>query len=133
MSKCYICKVEQTLENSKTRLTHSGKTMFKSSCVKCGKRYMHEYSKTYAPKRYKKELQIMENLKINGCAICGYNKCARSLDFHHVNPQNKKFNLSMANLHKKDSLVAEELNKCILVCRNCHGEIHEKERGKLND
>ena len=75
----------------------------------------------------------MKNLKVNGCAICGYNKCARSLDFHHVNPKNKKFNLKLANLHKKDTLVVEEVNKCILVCRNCHGEIQEKERGRVND
>ena len=131
--KCYICHVTQTLQNSKTRVTRAGSVLFKSRCIKCDKEYMREYHKIYEPKRYEKELQIMKNLKVNGCAICGYNKCARSLDFHHVNPKNKKFNLKLANLHKKDTLVVEEVNKCILVCRNCHGEIHEKERGRVND
>ena len=68
------------------------------------------------------------NLKINGCAICGYNKCDAALEFHHVNPENKKFSLGARNTEYLSNRVIEELNKCILLCANCHREVHYKEK-----
>lgn len=56
------------------------------------------------------------------CILCGYNRCVFSLDFHHLNPEEKEFAIS-GNLKSFESLKSE-LDKCILVCRNCHGEIH---------
>ena len=58
------------------------------------------------------------------CERCGYNKCMRALDFHHLNPKEKDFAIS-GGTKSFESLKAE-LDKCILVCRNCHSEIHEK-------
>ena len=59
------------------------------------------------------------------CVICGYNKCYRSLSFHHVDKNNKIHNVSyytsIGNLKK----AYEEAKKCILVCANCHFEIEE--------
>jgi hypothetical protein len=57
------------------------------------------------------------------CTICGYDKCMNSLDFHHLDPEQKEFSISN---HKNKSLenIKDELDKCILVCRNCHGELH---------
>ena len=67
-----------------------------------------------------------ENLiKVLGscCCLCGYNKCVGALEFHHINPENKSYQLSSGNCHKiEDDL--EEAKKCILVCANCHREIH---------
>jgi len=78
----------------------------------------------------KKYSAMMHELKTNGCAICGYDKCDYSLDFHHSNPEDKKFSLHIRNFRRKKSLdYIAELNKCILLCRNCHGEINELERG----
>lgn len=62
--------------------------------------------------------------KGGACQICGYNKCNRSLDFHHLNPKEKDFEISGGTRSFKS--LKKELDKCILVCRNCHGEIHEK-------
>lgn len=76
-----------------------------------------------------KKKQIMKELKINGCAICSYNKCIASLDFHHVNPEDKSFSLSIDGLIRKDEFIIKELNKCILLCKNCHYEIENKQRG----
>lgn len=56
------------------------------------------------------------------CQICGYNKCASSLEFHHKNPKEKDFDISGKTIAYNKIL--KELDKCILVCRNCHGEIH---------
>lgn len=58
------------------------------------------------------------------CSICGYNKCLRSLDFHHLDAAQKDFEIS-ANWKKPKEKIQKELDKCILVCRNCHGEIHD--------
>ena len=57
------------------------------------------------------------------CCLCGYNKCIGALEFHHIDPENKSYQLSSGNCHKiEDDL--EEAKKCILVCANCHREIH---------
>jgi len=56
------------------------------------------------------------------CQICGYNRCMRNLAFHHINGTDKSFQIIGAWSWRK---IEEELKKCILVCHNCHGEIHE--------
>ena len=73
----------------------------------------------------KKFATMLHAIKINGCAICGYDKCTCSLDFHHVNSENKKFNCGINGLIRHSSKdYVNEISKCILLCRNCHGEIH---------
>lgn len=57
------------------------------------------------------------------CAICGYDKCRTALEFHHLDPNEKDFTLATnANIATEKAL--EEIKKCILVCANCHREIH---------
>lgn len=84
-------------------------------------------SKPCKPKRIKGERQKIVELiaekKSYGCSICGYNRCKASLDFHHINPKTKSFALSKAADFFLDKVILE-LDKCILVCANCHGEIH---------
>lgn len=69
---------------------------------------------------------ILYGLKINGCAICGYNKCENALDFHHVNSEEKKFQINSITMSFSNKRIMEELNKCILLCANCHREIHKE-------
>jgi len=57
------------------------------------------------------------------CSTCDYDKCYSCLDFHHEDETNKKFEISSHMLKKWDDLV-EEAKKCIVLCRNCHGEVH---------
>lgn len=59
------------------------------------------------------------------CQCCGYNSCNEALAFHHIDPTIKDmgFGDTRANPKKWEKLV-EELKKCILVCHNCHSEIH---------
>lgn len=60
------------------------------------------------------------------CELCGYNKCSATLEFHHIDPKEKEFNIALycssnnINIEK----AREELKKCRLVCANCHREIH---------
>lgn len=58
------------------------------------------------------------------CVICGYHKCVRNLSFHHLDPKEKEFNISQKSSWGFEKLKTE-LDKCILVCANCHGEIHD--------
>jgi 5-methylcytosine-specific restriction endonuclease McrA len=57
------------------------------------------------------------------CAVCGYKKYVGALDFHHINPKEKSFALSVKGLsYSWDSLLLEA-KKCVVVCKNCHTEI----------
>ncbi|HZA89569.1 MAG TPA: HNH endonuclease signature motif containing protein [Solirubrobacterales bacterium] len=56
------------------------------------------------------------------CSICGYDSCIVNLHFHHVDPNEKAFILS-SNTTKALDTYRDELDKCVLVCANCHGEI----------
>lgn len=73
---------------------------------------------------YRKRIkQESINYKGGKCQICGYNKCNSALDFHHLNPKEKDYQIS-GGTKSFDSLKSE-LDKCVLVCKNCHSEIHE--------
>jgi hypothetical protein len=58
------------------------------------------------------------------CMLCTYDRCINSMHFHHVDESTKKFEVNNRNFQYKLFLILEELKKCILVCANCHGEIH---------
>jgi len=58
------------------------------------------------------------------CSVCGYKKCISALDFHHL--AGKGFGLSANGLTRSWEKTRIELDKCILVCANCHREIHSK-------
>jgi hypothetical protein len=61
------------------------------------------------------------------CIRCGYNKYYGALDFHHRDPSEKEANWNKIRLWSWDK-VLQELDKCDLVCRNCHAEIHHELR-----
>ena len=82
-----------------------------------------EHIHRYKEEEKQRNSKILHDLKINGCAICGYNKCDNALEFHHTNPRDKIFSIGTLRGH-----LAEELNKCILLCANCHKEIHSEEK-----
>lgn len=57
------------------------------------------------------------------CKICGYSTYAGALDFHHLDPKNKSFALSVKGLSYSWESLLLEAQKCVLVCKNCHTEI----------
>lgn len=59
------------------------------------------------------------------CHICGYDTCTRALSFHHKDPSQKDFGLSARGLTRSWDKIKVELDKCILLCANCHMEVHE--------
>lgn len=61
-----------------------------------------------------------------GCAVCGYNKCQSSLALHHIDPSKKEISFGSVRANPKNwDKIVSELKKCVLVCHNCHNEIHE--------
>ena len=60
------------------------------------------------------------------CEICGYNKCEGALDFHHKNPQEKDVEISKwdFNYNQDIQIYLKEVDKCMLLCANCHREQH---------
>ena len=71
---------------------------------------------------------IINMIKLNrGCAICGYNESATALDFHHIDRKNKKYNIS-AMVREGFSMreILQEIEKCEVLCSNCHREISWK-------
>ena len=57
------------------------------------------------------------------CERCGYNKCIKALEFHHLDPSKKDFTISNDHFRLKEAI--EESKKCILLCANCHRELHD--------
>ena len=58
------------------------------------------------------------------CQICGYDKCMNALSFHHINPDEKEYSPSYVVGRWKWERAKKELDKCILLCLNCHAETH---------
>ncbi len=84
-----------------------------------------------AKKRRAERFRIVTDYKLSrGCQVCGYNKCSQALQFHHVTQDNKYRNIN--NMVRNNSMdrIFNEINKCIIVCANCHAEIHAN---RLND
>lgn len=57
------------------------------------------------------------------CLLCGYDKCSRNLAFHHVH--DKRRELSCTDFQCSLETLEPEIKKCVLICNNCHGEVHD--------
>lgn len=63
-----------------------------------------------------------------GCAICGYSKCLRALELHHLDPAAKEFSFGHIITRACNwAKVVMELRKCVMLCANCHREVHADE------
>lgn len=99
---CKICKV-----NINKTQAHTGQL-----CSKCRQQYRKLKFKNRA-------IQY----KGGKCSQCGYDKCINALEFHHLNPEEKEFNISN-KFNMAWEAIQIELDKCILLCSNCHKEMH---------
>ena len=58
------------------------------------------------------------------CQLCGYSRCPEALEFHHLKNGEKDFGISDRGYTRSWKTIREELDKCILLCANCHREVH---------
>lgn len=80
----------------------------------------YEYVKDSRKRRKEDIVYIMGGC----CQLCGYKKALTALDLHHLKPEEKDFSIGTI-LNKDWETMKNEIQKCILVCANCHREIHE--------
>jgi hypothetical protein len=73
-------------------------------------------------RRKQKLKRILVSEAGGACCVCGYDRCIINLGFHHVDPKEKSFAMSMA-VGRSIAAFRKEAKKCVLVCANCHGEI----------
>lgn len=72
----------------------------------------------------RKNMALLKEEAGNKCCRCGYDKCTAALEFHHLDPSSKEGGIigTTASLAKQRA----EASKCILVCANCHRELHHE-------
>lgn len=58
-----------------------------------------------------------------GCVMCGYDACMAALQFHHVDPATKVFQVGGRGIGRAGDLLRAEAAKCVLLCANCHAEV----------
>ena len=75
-------------------------------------------------KRRKKIREMAIEYKGGKCMLCGYDRCIQALDFHHIGSTGKDFGISDKGYTRSWERVKKEIDKCILVCANCHRELH---------
>ncbi len=98
--------------------------------VFCSIRCKNTYHQSY-PSQKQRSLKRKSNLvkEAGGkCTRCGYYTNLAALAFHHLDPKKKDFKLDARSLSNRTlEKVERELSKCILLCHNCHAEIHNPE------
>jgi Homeodomain-like domain len=57
------------------------------------------------------------------CRLCGYDRCASALHFHHLDPRTKSFHVSQEGATRSLAAARAEAAKCVLLCANCHAEV----------
>lgn len=135
MKICSKCKTEKTLEDfNKNLKTKDNLSAYCKICIReaARKNYSENRDKHISASKTSnaKKLEIISSIKRKQCCVkCGYNKCVAALDYHHLDPNIKTESISKMvtqNKSKEDLLV--EIEKCILLCSNCHREFHYMER-----
>lgn len=78
----------------------------------------------YLKKWREKILQNLKNAFGAKCGICGYMACLQALEFHHLNKEEKSFNVSSWRVATNTKALMTEVQKCVLLCCRCHREVH---------
>ena len=105
-----FCSIKKVVDNKNQKISEEDR-----------KDYNYNHVKSFRKKNKERAIEY----KGGKCEFCGYSKCKSALEFHHINPKEKVFTPSK-NMNKSWEKLKEELDKCLLVCANCHREIHEK-------
>ena len=132
---CTQCKVEKELTDFyKRKGRKDGRT---SQCKKCSNKYSkYSYRKNWEANRERIDKNHYSRIAIlrqeldeykskHGCAVCKYNTHPVALEFHHIDPDTKYRTISsLVNRKVKRDTLCKEINKCIILCANCHRLLH---------
>lgn len=115
----YLCKT-----HGNTIATYQGQgNSRRLRCVAC--------VKAAVTKRRRKLKELAIEYKGGRCKHCGYHRCHAALEFHHLDPNEKDFGIAANGATRSFDKLKKELDKCIMLCSNCHREEHEKLRETL--
>ena len=93
-------------------------------CSATCKNKFHQSYEAQKNRGLTRKLQLVKQAG-SQCSICGYKKNLAALAFHHTSSTKKDFKLDMRSLSNRTlQTILTELDKCILVCHNCHAELH---------
>ena len=123
---CEIC-------GEKFQITNSN-SWSRKYCYNCSPSYTNE-NRAESLSQLRRAMKKEAIKRMGGaCIKCGYNKSIAALHFHHKNPSEKDFGLAQNGIvHPWESYWAE-VQKCELLCANCHAEVHEAwEQSKLKE
>lgn len=116
--QCKIC-------NQKFETVKGGET--RQYCFECSPSYPKGTSRAKTISALRRAMKKEAIKRLGGaCQKCGYNKCIRALNFHHRDPEKKEFGLSCSGITHSWDKYWEEVQKCDLLCANCHAEEHEE-------
>lgn len=76
--------------------------------------------------RYEANRKYINKIKANPCSRCGGIFPPSAMEFHHIDPETKTDKKSGRGVDPSWCIekINEEVEKCILVCANCHRTIH---------
>ncbi len=123
-TRCNISKPESEYHKKSNQKLHS-------HCKDCHKKYVSDHynrNKQY----YLDKAVVARNKKLEWyhaiksklqCETCGENHPA-TLDFHHTDPSKKDFDVASATLRFSKEKIIEEIQKCKILCANCHRKLH---------
>ena len=130
---CYKCNKEKSLSDfSKNSSRKDGVSSHCKSCHKSYRKEHYERNKetiiAQVKEKKRKIREYIQNIKSRiGCSICGEGRYW-VLDFHHLGDKEE----SVSSLVRSGSLtkVKKEIEKCEVLCSNCHRDLHHQMRKK---
>ena len=128
MRKCSTCQIDKNLEDF-----HRKGSGYSYMCKECRKKYIRNHYQNNKAKYIqkakegtKRSLEAYKKMKSTlRCEKCGENHPA-TLDFHHLDPSKK--DIEVPKLFKSSKKLKAELEKCIVLCSNCHRKLHYEEK-----
>lgn len=128
MKKCTQCKIEKKDFEFEQKFDRKDSNRLSSKCRDCR-------SIRRSERRCLNKIVWLEYLPGFKCERCGYNKCSQALEFHHLDSNEKLYSVSVLlgthNPHyskpKYIKRVLDEIEKCAILCANCHRELHYSE------
>lgn len=133
--RCSICKNIYPSNDTYFGKHKGNKSGLDSFCKECRRnRNLNNFYKasdkwkTTHEKNKKEKQQKIKEIKeqSGGCAKCN-EKRTHLLDFHHIDPNQKDFQIGQGELKGWDKIL-KEIEKCILLCKNCHADFHYQEK-----
>lgn len=130
MKICTTCNISKPIEDYIWKNIKKGKKH--SKCKDCMKEYRKNY---YDNGENIKQRQRVKNRKRNindiykewkskqFCRVCKEDSI-ECLDLHHLDPSKKEYFISKVLLTASKTKIQKEIDKCIVLCSNCHRKVH---------